>query len=66
MKGVNMMRCTVTVSVSEEINNRLNDIGDEMGITKSGVVNFLIRLGMKQYSAQYEEVANDGDEQADR
>ena len=60
------MRCTVTVSVSEEINNRLNDIGDEMGITKSGVVNFLIRLGMKQYSAQYEEVSDDGDEQADK
>lgn len=66
MKGVNMMRCTVTVSVSEEINNRLNDIGDEMGITKSGVVNFLIRLGMKQYFAQYEEVNEDGNEQADR
>lgn len=48
-----MMRRTVTVSVSEVLNDRLDDICDEMGVTKSGVVNYLIRLGLKQYSAQY-------------
>ena len=52
------MRITLTVSVSGEINDKLNAMSKTMGTTKSGAVNYLIRLGFIQYERIEKAVKN--------
>lgn len=62
-EDIKFKRVTCSISISTVLDDELRRIANEMGLTKSGVINYLVRLGLREYILTEKGYKRDGNDQ---
>ena len=54
-----LVRRVLSLSITESLFDELSKLSGEMGLSKSSVVNYLIRLGIKRYREMKDGVSHE-------